>query len=355
MKSPFVLVMLLLLSITATVLAHTEEGPYTATLLAGQNINAGTISVWNDSDKLYVKCETAYGWVMTESHLYVGKTDPSELTSAPGQFPYSAEHDPAVSEYTYAIPLAEIDSYQLKKNGKTWIASDSTGVEADEDVYIAAHAVLSGGEDTTATTVISDDTALVTAGNVTGNAVYAWEPKTDTDPSFWDGGLDYAFTASGADWIWESYRVVHPVIGDVIELEKTFQIAGHPLSGTLYITCDNGYEAYLNDIFVGSAQVHDDWQNSYLTETYVNRYGWDTVEQWDVSGLLESGANVLRIVAANERMDVADNGYNGTISSNPGGCIFELNAESALGEETGWGEGTNFGTAWGMYLAYEVQ
>lgn len=337
------------------VLAHTGGDPYTTTLLAGQDINAGTISVWNDGDNLYVKYDTAQGWVMTETHIYVGKTDPSELTSAPGQFPYSAGHDPAVSEYTYTIPLAEIDSYQLKKNGKKWIALDSTGVAAGEDVYIAAHAVLSGGADATATTVVSDDTALVTVGSVTGNAVYAWELKSDTDPSFWDGALDYDFTASGADWIWESYRVVHPVTGDVIELEKTFQLPGYALSGTLYITCDNGYEAYLNGAFVGSAQVHGDWQNSDLTESYVNRHGWQTVEQWDLAGLLQSGENLLMIVAANERMDIADNGYDGKISTNPGGCIFELDAESALGEETGWGEGTNFGTAWGMYFGYEVQ
>ncbi len=351
----WVMVVVLLLSITATVLAHTEEAPQTATLWAGQHINAGTISVWNNGDNLYVKYETNGGWVMTETHLYVGKTDPSQLTSAPGQFPYKAEHDPAVSEYTYIIPLAEIDSYQLKKNGKRWIAWDSTGVGAGDDVYIAAHAVLSGGADATTTTVISDDTVQVTVGTSTGNAVYAWEPQSGAEDSYWDDKLDYDFTTSGADWIWESYRVVHPVIGDIIELEKTFQLAGYALSGTLYITCDNGYEAYLNGVFVGSAQVHGDWQNSNLTESYVNRYGWDSVEQWSLTGLLQSGENLLTIIAANERMDELDQQDDGTIRSNPGACIFELNAESALGEETGWGEGTNFGNAWGMYFVYEVQ
>jgi hypothetical protein len=354
MKGPFVLVMVvvLLLSITATVLAHTEDAPQTVTLWAGQHINAGTISVWNNGENLYVKYETNGGWVMTETHLYVGKTDPSQLTSAPGQFPYKAVHDPAVSEYTYIIALAEIDSYQLKKNGKTWLAWDSPGgVAPGDDVYIAAHAVLSGGVDATTTTVISDDTVQVTVGNNLGAAVYAWEPGT-----VWEDGVDHDFTASGADWIWESYRVVHPVIGDIIVLEKTFQLEGYALSGTLYITCDNGYEAYLNGAFVGSAQVHGDWQNSNLTESYVNRYGWKTVEQWDLTGLLQSGENLLTIIAANERMeDGLDNQDDGTIGSNPGACIFELNAESALGEETGWGEGTNFGNAWGMYFGYEVQ
>jgi hypothetical protein len=82
---------------------------------------------------------------MSETHLYVGKTNPELLTSAPGQFPYSEEHDPAVIAYTYTIPMVDIDSYSLSKKGKKWVADNSTGIDEGDLIYIAAHAEASDG------------------------------------------------------------------------------------------------------------------------------------------------------------------------------------------------------------------
>ena len=111
------------------------------TLIAGQNIDVGTVSVWNDGINLYVEYITTGGWKMCETHLYVGKTNPESLTSAPGQFPYSEEHDPAVIAYTYKIPMDDIDSYGLSKKGKKWVADGNTGgMKRGEKIYIAAHA-----------------------------------------------------------------------------------------------------------------------------------------------------------------------------------------------------------------------
>ncbi len=94
-------------------------------LLAGQNIDVGTVSVWNDGDTLYVKYETTGGWEITETHLVV--TDewseiPLNKRGNPmvGHFPYSMEHDPWATEYTYTIDLGD------------W--------EPCTDLYIAAHA-----------------------------------------------------------------------------------------------------------------------------------------------------------------------------------------------------------------------
>ncbi|GAH58687.1 unnamed protein product, partial [marine sediment metagenome] len=76
------------------------------------------------------------GWELLETHLYVGYTNPEELTSAPGQFPYCAEHDPAVFTFTYIILMDEIKSYELK-GGKKWVVTD---VASGDVIYIAAHA-----------------------------------------------------------------------------------------------------------------------------------------------------------------------------------------------------------------------
>jgi len=180
--------------------------------------------------------------------------------------------------------------------------------------------------------VVSDTDTMVTDWNVLGktdryNAVYAWEPYSDTDPSVWDNGSTHVF-GNGADWIWESYRVVHPIAGDVVEFERTFDIPGNPTGGTLYITCDNGYEVYVNGPFVGSAEVYDvldtEWEDSDLTKSYVDTTNWQSVDTYDVSALLLNGTNTLVIKAANEYMGDLDDQLDGTEYSNPAGLIYEL-------------------------------
>jgi hypothetical protein len=135
------------ISITPTPIAHTEDDPHIVTLYAGQDIPVGTVSVWNDEENIHVVYETTDPWVITKTQLYVGKTDLTLLTSAPGQFPYPQDFDPAVDNYPYIIALNAIDSYHLKldKNGNPtgkWEADGTPGVTSSDSVYIAAHAVV---------------------------------------------------------------------------------------------------------------------------------------------------------------------------------------------------------------------
>ena len=177
--------------------------------------------------------------------------------------------------------------------------------------------------------VVSDTTVLVTQGNVLGHAVKAWEPfladpnPPDPNNSYWDVHTGNFFTGTGADWIWESYRTVHPVAGDIVYFEKTFTIPGGPKNGTLYITCDNGYEVYLNGALVGNAQLGAGWEASDLTQAYVG-VDWPSIETYDVFSLLVPGTNVLLIKAVNEYMGVLDGQTDGTIRSNPAGLIFKM-------------------------------
>ncbi len=199
-------------------------------------------------------------------------------------------------------------------------------------------------------TIVSNTDVMVTAGNTGGgypyNAVEAWLPfDVAVGPApanqYWDYYSDYDFSLLGAKWIWESYRVVHPVDGDIVEFERTFTIPGPPTHGELRITCDNGYEAYLNGDLVSSGQVHDysgtAWEDSDLTENWVNCNDWTTVEKVDVTGDLVPGVNVLHIIAANEYMNTDDalNKSEGTIDTNPAGLIFELELAYTPAEELG--------------------
>ena len=123
----FLIVTFLMLALLSVV-ASAET---TVDLLAGQDIIVGEVSVWNDAEYLYVKYEITgealtAGWVITETHLAVDELlgeipQTKKGNPIPGHFPYSTEHDLAVTEFTYEIPL-------------TWLVGTN--------LCIAAHAVV---------------------------------------------------------------------------------------------------------------------------------------------------------------------------------------------------------------------
>ena len=72
------------------------------TLYAGQHIDVGTVTVYNDQDDLFIRIETTGGWWMTESHVAVATSleeIPQTRTGNPkvGHFGLSTEHDPPVT------------------------------------------------------------------------------------------------------------------------------------------------------------------------------------------------------------------------------------------------------------------
>ena len=85
--------------------------PVEVTLIAGQTINSGTVTVTNDADFIYVTYTTTNGWVLTQTHLYVGDCALIPVNNPgnpiPGQFPYSGTHNNLTS-YTYQIPVSKI-------------------------------------------------------------------------------------------------------------------------------------------------------------------------------------------------------------------------------------------------------
>lgn len=86
--------------------------PLVVDFLAGQHTDAGNISIKADSLNLYVTFNTEGGWVMRETHLYVGSLAgmPQTPKGNPkiGNFPYKAVHNPLVSSFTYTIPRASL-------------------------------------------------------------------------------------------------------------------------------------------------------------------------------------------------------------------------------------------------------
>ena len=129
------LVMILSMLTPAIAAGHEgyENGVYKTPLLAGQDIEVGSVIVWNDGENLYVKYELnedaiAEEWGITETHLhiarslddfpYAGRTK----NPVPGQFDYQRSYDPPVTEDTYMIPLGDL--------------------EPGNEIFIGAHAVV---------------------------------------------------------------------------------------------------------------------------------------------------------------------------------------------------------------------
>ncbi|MBP6023278.1 hypothetical protein [Ferruginibacter sp.] len=90
----------------------TENCPATTvTLVAGQHIDAGTVSVTNDANYIYVTYTTANGYLLTQTHLFVGACNLVPVNNqgnpVPGQFPYANTHN-NITSYTYQLPVSAI-------------------------------------------------------------------------------------------------------------------------------------------------------------------------------------------------------------------------------------------------------
>lgn len=86
-------------------------------LIAGQNIDAGYISVTNDADNLTITITTQDGWSLSETHVSVQDSEDDipqnkKGNPIPGHFEYSETHDPNVESYEIIIPLDDLpDNY----------------------------------------------------------------------------------------------------------------------------------------------------------------------------------------------------------------------------------------------------
>ncbi len=229
-------------------------------------------------------------------------------------------------------------------------------------------------------TVVSDDsgaTVITTVYNKAGGVqttvvpatpltpVRAQEPKpyptgyvtegAEVTNSVWDNGVNwFEDNASAADWIWETERAEGPAsydgadplydadasrYGRVVLFETTFDIPGNPISATLHIAADNGYEAWVN---AGSHHMSPSvggsgWETSALMESDLSTSGWQSYGTIVIpGGDLINGSNTLYVLAGNEYYWTDDSRPNSPIppyraspyrQQNPGAAIFQLDVE----------------------------
>ena len=313
--------MLALLPVVA--FAHTENAPFPTDLIAdgGDPLTAivvGDVQVWNDGTDLYVTYDTTLsGWVMTETHLYVGSTPPDK--SAPGRFPYK-EGGP-----TYVIPLADL------------------GVVPGDMLCIAAQAVVQNPTEEITTTVVSDTNVEWSADGIGG-----WNP---TFACFVHSGWPNQF----GPWIWrtaltnpnDEYATV-PLGGWFFR--RVFTIPGSPIAGDIEINADNAFTLEINGTFIGG--------DGTMSKDGPDTQQWKSPETYGLTNL-DSGENTILICALNYHDSTHNPGGTypyGDGTMNPAGLIFELEITSVR-EESAWGEGAEIreGKEWAMYFNYTIQ
>jgi hypothetical protein len=242
--------------------------PQVVELLAGQTIPAGTVTIANDANNLYVTFSTAgTGWFISETHLHVADSlasIPQTKTGNPkiGNFDYQSSHNPYVTEYTYTIAKSR------------WIT------DAFKNVTVAAHAVVVKLDE--AGNVIASETGWGKGDqfNIKGSwamyVSYTWQDcitvvkETKTETAFAFGG-DLAKCFDQFDvsnrWGWSN--------GPLAEGSYTFDLyagAGQcDLSkgtkvGTLSVVYSNGTATVIYQM----AGVNSDTNMPYaLTETHL--------------------------------------------------------------------------------------
>jgi len=87
--------------------------PVEKALLSGQNINTGTVTVWNDDNNVYVHYQASGDYRLKKTHLFVGDCAaiPVNNSGNPriGQYPYQTSHGTTgVASFTYTIPKSSL-------------------------------------------------------------------------------------------------------------------------------------------------------------------------------------------------------------------------------------------------------
>jgi hypothetical protein len=159
------------------------------TLWAGQTIDAGTVTVENDADYLYVTFSTANDWLLSETHLHVADS----LASVPqnkkgnpkiGNFDYQRSYDPPASSDTYVIAKADLS---LDGNNSIVIAAHASVVQLDAEGNVIEQE-----------TGWADGDRFVDKGSWATYFMYTWQ-ECETPPPPQESGTETAFAFGGDD------------------------------------------------------------------------------------------------------------------------------------------------------------
>jgi hypothetical protein len=266
----------------------------------------GCVAVTNDNSYLYVNFSSSPSVQLTKASWGWSTFIPTDSIGNPVPVAFSHTQTFTNGVQTFTFPGEDI--------------SEVLGTDA-VSIYLSAYAVVEEKNVKTCTWISSDGTETYTAYNNpklgpdipgtpsprSGTAVIATVSPWH-NPSLYLGTTRTPFTFKFGKWIWESKLVKNPYKGDIVDFTKTFTLNGDPVSGTIWITADDGYDMSLNGLPVGKEGLNNGWRSSVSTlkYAYVPGHGlWKSVEQYDLTktvGKLAKGTNTLFIQTANRYM-----------------------------------------------------
>ncbi len=313
--------------------AYAEE----IVLYAGQDIDVGTVYVWNDADYLHIKYKTEDGWLLKETHL--------QVAVAPGGIPQTKKGNPIPGKFDQG------NYFDIPQDWDFF----SYPIDSEVEFSIAAHAaVIKLGPLTTET---------ITSGAETDSVLVISESSTPDLPEGYPGSYSGTTTTSvsiegtdnrysgwpsitGAEWIAES--TAEPNNADEWRLfTRTFSLPSNAtnFAGTLEIGKDNAFEVKLNNVTVGS--------DGEMYEPQADNGEWNyTLSYSAAGGNFHPETNTLEIMVRNYYWDDMPEGLR-----NYTGLIYKFDYEyQLLYEESAWAAGADFpGANWATYFEYEVQ
>ena len=340
---------------------HTADAPDVFSLLAGQTIPVGTVSVWNGINVvlgvecLYVKYETTDGWVMTETHLAVAPVGDNDHPSSedipqtkkdnpiPGQFPYQCCYNEDATQWVFEIKEGntgagcDADGNPVATLTEILYTIPLNGWNAEDELYIAAHAV-----------VVKASDELVANGSFELPTVARWAV-------FPTGYSDLEWTVEPTDGSWD--------VKEGLELQRIWT----PNSELQYAELD----AYKP---VKIYQNLSTWPEGRCTLTYawspcpgvsenIMEVWWDgkriTTHSadgssnantiWEVEtyiGLVPNASSPTHLMFVDVEQDIPHS-Y---------GMFLDSVSVVCVQEETAWADGFDFeGKNWATYFKYTVQ
>jgi len=364
---------------------HTEDAPQETTLFAGQTINVGTVSVWNDADYLYVKYELNQGtidedWCLTETHLAVVIDE--------DDFPTNKAGNPKVGHFPYQCSYNGSEwVFQIKEDGNTSAGCDADGLtEAcltaitytipldwgpDIGLFIAAHAVIERTETGTFMPDLAwqrslepDDTMFFPGYGAAWTPAEAFTIPLDPVQTVWDNGTYYDNSVPlGREWA--SWVHVHEGYSDLRRLQAIFTIpdgytvtggslyaphftGGIPINDNVYIFV-NGSE---NLLFWGGTRADGIGEFLGMFGIQALRGASDPVEtdRWYIPGTIPE---VTGFIPDENKIDIftEENARWGGM----GKLVFEFSYEKTY-SESAWADGTRFTKPgnWATYFTYIV-
>lgn len=122
-----------------------DYGVFEYTLWAGKHNDAGSVTITNDDDMLYININTNETADLEEAHVYIwyDLSDIPGKRPAPGQAPFKAENIHA-DEYTFEIPMDLFCGAELYISVHTALEGDAIG---DVDVDNSGETAYAGAND----------------------------------------------------------------------------------------------------------------------------------------------------------------------------------------------------------------